>query len=100
MKQKKQQPAAENPEDKVEEALLKRALGFSQQEIHVEDVIDKNTGEILETAKRRSVIKEVLPDVRALLFWLKNRKPQRWKDRCDAPDEQENYDFDPDEKNL
>jgi len=100
MKQKKQPPKPENPEDQVEEALLKRALGFSQQEVHVEDMIDKNTGQVLETAKRRSVVKEVLPDVRALLFWLKNRKPQRWKDRRDDPDEAGDYDFDPDEKNL
>ncbi len=100
MKQKKRQTNPENPEDQVEQALLKRALGFSQQEIHVEDMIDKNTGQVLETAKRRSVIKEVLPDVRALLFWLKNRKPERWKERSEAAEEAENYDFDPDEKNL
>ncbi|MGE4564095.1 MAG: hypothetical protein AB7F32_04430 [Victivallaceae bacterium] len=72
-----------DPEDPVEEALLRRALGFQQQEIHSEDLIDKKTGEVLESAKRRVVTKEIPPDVRALLFWLKNRKPERWKDRND-----------------
>lgn len=79
----KRKQTAPDPEDPVEEALLRRALGFRQQEIHSEDLVDKKTGEILESAKRRVVTKEIPPDVRALLFWLKNRKPERWKDRND-----------------
>ena len=79
-KRKKNTP---EPQDPVEEALLRRALGFQQQEVHSEDLIDRKTGEILESSKRRVVTKEIPPDVRALLFWLKNRKPERWKDRND-----------------
>jgi len=79
-KRKKNAPV---PEDLVEQALLRRALGFQQQEIHSEDLVDRKTGEVLESAKRRIVTKEIPPDVRALLFWLKNRKPERWKDRND-----------------
>ena len=62
----------EAPQDDVEKALLRRALGFRQEEIHTEDLCDKKTGEVLEAVKRRTVIKDIAPDVRALLFWLKN----------------------------
>ena len=36
----------EKPLDAIERALLKRALGFHQQEIHTEEMIDKNSGEV------------------------------------------------------
>ncbi len=68
-------------EKKAEDALLRRALGFRQKEIYSEDIVDKKTGEPLETLKRRIVSKEIAPDVRALLFWLKNRCPQRWSEK-------------------
>ena len=71
----------ERPIDAVEKALLKRALGFTQKEIQTEELFDKESGELLSTGRRRVVSKEVLPDVRALLFWLKNRRPARWR-RC------------------
>ena len=67
----------ERPADAVEKALLKRALGFTHKEVQTEEMFDKETGEVLSTGKRRVVSKEVLPDVRALLFWLKNRRPAR-----------------------
>ncbi len=75
------------PQDKIEKALLKRALGFKQQEIYSEDVIDRKTGECTEQAKRKIVTKEVPPDVRALLFWLKNRRPRRWREKIEPPDD-------------
>ncbi len=88
------------PIDRIEEALLKRALGFSVEESVSEDIVDKKTGETLENTKRRVTRKEVPPDVRALLFWLKNRRPGRWRDRIDAPEEKITYDFDEDEMKL
>ena len=84
----------EKPLDAIERALLKRALGFRQQEVHTEEMIDKNSGEVLETARRRSVTKEVVPDVRALLFWLKNRRPERWRERREAEEKSPEFDFD------
>lgn len=84
----------EKPLDAIERALLKRALGFHQQEVHTEEMIDKNSGEVLETARRRSVTKEVVPDVRALLFWLKNRRPERWRERREAEEKSPEFDFD------
>jgi hypothetical protein len=60
----------------VENALLKRALGYKYIETTQE--IDKETGTLIITKK---VEKEVQPDTTAQIFWLKNRKPQRWRDK-------------------
>ncbi len=90
----------EKPLDAIERALLKRALGFRQQEVHTEEMIDKNSGEVLETARRRSVTKEVVPDVRALLFWLKNRRPERWCERREAEEKSPEFDFDSTDEQL
>lgn len=85
-----------SPACKVEDALLRRALGFKQEEVYAEDMIDKKTGEQLEILKRRVVSKEIAPDVRALLFWLKNRCPQRWSEK----QAQEEYDLELDESEM
>lgn len=59
----------------VENALLKRALGYSYKEIKEEKTAD---------GKRVTVTtKEVVPDTTAQIFWLKNRRPERWKDKQD-----------------
>ncbi|CEI81292.1 hypothetical protein BN997_01110 [Oceanobacillus oncorhynchi] len=57
----------------VENALLKRALGYKYDEI---------TYEFDEETKR--VTKEVQPDTTAQIFWLKNRKPNEWRDKQDV----------------
>ena len=59
----------------VENALLKRALGYSYKEIKEEKTVD---------GKRVTVTtKEVVPDTTAQIFWLKNRRPERWRDKQD-----------------
>ena len=93
-------PSDEAPLDEVEKALLRRALGFRQEEIHTEDLCDKKTGEVLDSVRRRTVIKEIAPDVRALLFWLKNRRPARWRERPSDPDESASPEFDEDDERL
>ena len=87
-------------QSETEAALLKRALGFTQEEIYSEDIIDKNSGESTGLAKRKVIRKTVPPDVRALLFWLKNRYPDRWKDKIEPPPEEDICDFNEDEMNL
>lgn len=57
----------------VENALLKRALGYEYTEVMVEES-DEGT-------KRRETVKQVAPDVTAQIYWLKNRRPGRWRDR-------------------
>lgn len=69
----------------VENALLKRALGYTFTEVIRERVIDYDPksgtpiGSHLEVIKE--VVKEVQPDTTALIFWLKNRKPDVWRDK-------------------
>lgn len=67
----------------VENALLKRALGYKYTETTRELVIDKDTGySHMEVTK--VVEKEVQPDTTAQIFWLKNRKPKEWRDKVVA----------------
>ena len=100
MSRKKYSKLDEKPADEIEKALLKRALGFFQEESVTEEVIDSETGLVRETAKRRRVTKEVPPDVRALLFWLKNRRPDRWRDRVETEEEIPDFGFDEIDNNL
>lgn len=52
----------------VENALLKRALGFEYEEF-----VDQS-GSVKKTRKMMA------PDVRAAIFWLKHRRPELWDD--------------------
>jgi transcriptional regulator with XRE-family HTH domain len=63
----------------VENALLKRALGYSYSETTRER--NKDTGEMVTT---KIITKEVVPDVTAQIFWLKNRKPDQWRDKPES----------------
>lgn len=54
----------------VENSLFKRANGYRYDEITYEDGVET-----------KRVTKEVQPDVTAQIFWLKNRKPEQWRDR-------------------
>lgn len=66
----------------VENALLKRALGYKYNEVTKELFKDKETGEE-ELKVTKVVTKEVVPDTTAQIFWLKNRKPEDWRDKKD-----------------
>lgn len=56
----------------VENALLKRALGYEYVEVTTKESDMGN--------EVKKVVKHVLPDVTAQIFWLKNRKPDVWRD--------------------
>ena len=64
----------------VENALLKRALGYSYTETTIERKLNEDTGEY-EMVTTKEVVKEVIPDTTAQIFWLKNRKPDEWRDK-------------------
>lgn len=64
----------------VENALLKRALGYSYKETTKELIFDKETGKT-ELKITKEVEKEVVPDTTAQIFWLKNRKPEEWREK-------------------
>lgn len=62
----------------VENALLKRAKGFEYEEVTTLLEYGK-TGEPNRKVTRTKKI--VPPDTTAAIFWLKNRKPEYWRDR-------------------
>lgn len=73
----------------VESALLKRARGFEYEEVTVEykpdneDPDNKGADAKARPSTIRKTKKMVVPDTTAGIFWLKNRRPQQWRDRHD-----------------
>ena len=65
----------------VENALLKRALGFEYYEEVEELRQNRKTGEFQMMVVKRSK-KTVPPDTVAQIFWLKNRKPEAWREKA------------------
>ncbi len=58
----------------VENALLKRALGYDYEEkTEITDDKGKKTLKV--------ITKHVVGDTTAQIFWLKNRKPDKWRDK-------------------
>lgn len=64
----------------VENSLLKRAMGYKYEEVTRESYFDKEDEEY-KLKVTKIVTKEVQPDVTAQIYWLKNRKPNQWRDR-------------------
>ena len=58
----------------VENALLKRAMGYD----YVEERI-----EVSDSGKRKviQITKHIAADTTAQIFWLKNRRPDKWRDK-------------------
>lgn len=63
---------------KVENALLKRALGYTTKEIKVVLGRQVKGGQTFQITKE-VVEKEIAPDVTACAIWLNNRRPDKWK---------------------
>lgn len=60
-------------EDKVEQALIKRALGYEYEET---EIVASKDG---KTSRVKKIKKEVPPDTNAIIFWLKSRNPKKWR---------------------
>lgn len=58
----------------VENALLKRALGYTYEEETIEVLPNGST-------KSKTITKHIPGDTTAQIFWLKNRKPEVWRDK-------------------
>ncbi|WP_286910729.1 transposase [Clostridium sp. UBA1652] len=75
----------------VENSLLKRALGYEYTEVTKERIMKKDEkGQPVtdihgfpcyEMVVTKTVKKEVVPDTTAQIFWLKNRRPDKWRDK-------------------
>lgn len=63
----------------VENALLKRALGYEYDEVKEK----YECGVLTECTVTK---KEVVADTTAQIFWLKNRKPVQWRDKQEVQD--------------
>lgn len=69
-------------DSKVEASLYERARGYSVKEVKLFQ--DKN-GEIVE----HEIIKHYPPDPTSMIFWLKNRQPNKWRDKQEIEQTQE-----------
>lgn len=68
----------------VENALLKRALGYEYEET-ITEIEEVDEGRQKKHVRR--VKKHMPPDVGAIVFWLKNRKPGKWRDKIETAPE-------------
>lgn len=64
----------------VENALLKRALGYTEEEV-ITEIIEQPDGK--QRKQVRKVKRIFPPDVTAQIFWLKNRKPKQWREKVE-----------------
>jgi len=62
-------------DEKVERSLYERACGYS----HPEDKIFNDGGKPLVVP----TVKHYPPDSTSMIFWLKNRIPDRWRDKVE-----------------
>lgn len=60
---------------RVESALYKRAIGYEYTET------SKEVGP--DGVKIKTTTKQVAPDVTAQIYWLNNRRPDRWRNKQD-----------------
>jgi transcriptional regulator with XRE-family HTH domain len=64
----------ENADELVEKSLRSRAIGYSHKATKINITKD---GEVIET----EYIEHYPPDPTSMIFWLKNRQPQRWREK-------------------
>ena len=66
----------------VEKSLYQRAQGFNYTEVTTEFI---KIGETKTPAeKTKEVTKQYPPDPTSMIFWLKNRQPDKWRDKKDV----------------
>lgn len=72
----------------VENATFKSALGFHEKVTKpikvTKKTFDEETGKIVSSIEEIKYVEEDVyfpPNMTAAIFWLKNRKPNEWKDR-------------------
>ena len=68
----------------VENALLKRATGYTYDEVTREERLTRE-GEIVVLTK--TVRRDIPPDPTSMMFWLANRQKSRWSYRPQAAEE-------------
>ncbi|MCP4320828.1 MAG: hypothetical protein GY787_03005 [Alteromonadales bacterium] len=61
-------------DDKVEAALYDRAIGYEYEEVKEEQS---------EQGMKRTVTTKRIQDNTAAIFWLKNRRPEQWREKVE-----------------
>ena len=67
----------------VESALYRNAIGYDYTETTRERRFNPVSGQYEMVVTKEST-KHVKPDTTAQIFWLKNRKPELWRDKQDV----------------
>ena len=68
-------------DDMVEASLFKKAVGYSFDAVKIITVPQgANQGSKIEEVP---YVEHVPPDTAAATFWLKNRRPKRWREKVD-----------------
>jgi hypothetical protein len=63
----------EDADKKVEVALFKRATGYDHEDVDIKVIQNR----IVKT----KLIKHYPPDATSMIFWLKNRRPDEWREK-------------------
>lgn len=61
---------------RVERSLYERAIGYEHPDVHISNY----QGSVTLTP----IQKKYAPDTTAAIFWLKNRKPDQWRDKTET----------------
>jgi transposase-like protein len=73
--------AMEMADDLVEISLYRRATGYT----HAEEKIFCHEGQVI----RAKTLKHYPPDTGAAQWWLRNRRPEQWRDKPEADESDE-----------
>jgi transcription elongation factor GreA-like protein len=75
----------------VVDSLYNRARGYEYEEVtkerqlakdeYGEPIHDENGKPVYELVVTKVVTKTLAPDTTAQIFWLKNRQPEKWRDK-------------------
>lgn len=76
---------------RVEKSLYQRAVGYTQKEKKVIQTIDKNGNP--KPARIEIIEKPIPPDVTAQIYWLKNRRPDKYRDKQEVTVDDTNITF-------
>jgi len=64
-------------DDRVEQSLYRRAVGYEHDAVKI---LMTKEGEVY----REDYVEHYPPDTVACIFWLKNRRPDQWRDKFDV----------------
>ena len=67
---------------KVQQSLFRRATGYMEKEKKI--IVEMDSEGKQKPARIETTEKHIVPDVGAICFWLKNRRPDEWRDKKDV----------------